>query len=106
MNIGKMVLILISIVALNACQKKVGGDVTVQSLDFYSKYPDSAKSVAEKCMEYERGELSRLDARQQQEWQDSLEGVNCNNAKTARSLQIIGERQKQLREAAKALRQH
>ena len=99
-----LALIVISSSLLSGCQKQsVTGYREAQSLDFYSKNAEIAKIVANKCLDFESKELSKLPASEQRTWRDSTDGVNCTNAKTARSFQLLGEQQKRYHDAVKDL---
>lgn len=102
MRVG--IFMLVAFAALQGCQKQGSDSGQAQSLDFYNKNPAIAKTVAEKCVAYENKELSKVPGSQQREWQDSSDGVNCQNAKTARSYQIIAERQQELMKSDEALK--
>lgn len=102
MRVG--IFMLVAFATIQGCQKHASEMGEAQSLDFYNKNAEIAKTVAEKCAAYENKELSKLSGAQQREWQDSTDGVNCENAKKARSFQIIAERRQELRKSNEALR--
>lgn len=100
-----VILMLLALVALQGCQKQSAWNrQEAKSLDFYSQNIEAANAVAEKCMDFERKELSKLQGDQQREWQDSSDGINCINAKTAMARHAIAERNRQLRESDARLR--
>jgi len=91
---------IICVIALSACQKeRVTGISDVQTQEYFSKNPELAKAVTEKCMAFERKELSLHSPNQQKEWENSDDGINCRNAKAARSWHILSERQRAMEES-------
>ena len=94
-------------IVLAACQKAdtpaITGFSEAQTVDYFSKHPEVAKTVANKCLSFERQELSKLSSSDQKVWQDSTDGINCRNSKEAASWIYLSERQRQLRESDRQL---
>jgi hypothetical protein len=96
----KVGLAIVCAIALSACQKNsVTGISDVQTQEHFSKDPELAKQVTEKCLAFERKELSLRSPNQQKEWENSDDGINCRNAKAARSWHILSERQRAMEES-------
>ena len=90
-----------SLAMLTACQESsVTGSSDAKSVEHYSSHPDEAKSVAEKCMVFERGEFSTMPPGKQTAWSQTTDGINCRNARQAAVVLLMQERQRKLSEAA------
>lgn len=103
MSFSPFLFALACILSLAGCQKdiKVTGVSGAQTVDYFSKNPEVAKTVAYKCLDFEKKDYSRLSSAAQKEWQDSTDGINCKNAREAATWIVMGERQQKMREASR-----
>lgn len=98
----KTSLTIVCIFALSACQKtNVTSITSAQSVDYFSKNPETAKAVAYKCVDFEKKEYSTLSAGAQKEWQNSADGINCRNAREAATWIVMAERERARSEASR-----
>lgn len=103
MSIFPPLLALACVLSLAGC--KQGSNVTgisdAHTVDYFSKNPEIAKTVAYKCLDFEKKDYSKLSSAAQKEWQDSTDGINCKNAREAATWIVMGERQQKMREASR-----
>jgi hypothetical protein len=70
-------------------------------VDYFSKNPEIAMAISKKCIDFERKEFSKMSSADQKGWQDTTDGINCKNARTAAAWHVLSERQRKLEETAR-----
>ena len=80
---------------LVSCSKTVPQE-PAKSLDYFLTNVDAAKQTAEKCLVFERNDLSTMPPTQQQAWRETTTGINCENARRAYGIEIMNARQRAL----------
>lgn len=102
MPIRKLSLVFFSAIAVSACQKtNVTGVSDAQTVEYFSKSPELAKAVAYKCIDFEKKDYSKLTAEAQKDWQNTTDGINCRNARTAATTIVVEEQQRIRSEASR-----
>jgi len=86
---------LVLVLSLVSCSKTAPQE-QAKSLDYFLNNVDEAKQTAEKCLVFERNDLSTMPPTQQQAWRETTAGINCENARRAYGIEIMNARQRAL----------
>lgn len=97
----KTVLSALFLSTLGACQKHPTDVAVAKSYQYYMEHAEEAKAIAEKCYDFARNELSTLPADKRAAWEQTTAGINCSNAKHARTMSVLAEQQRERSDAAK-----
>lgn len=89
--------------ALGACQKQAAEVGEAKSYQYYLEHSDETKSVADKCYDFAKNELSTFSPDKRVAWEQTPTGINCSNANRARTILVLAEQQREMADAAKRL---